>query len=1120
MANFERNLIYKIYQEDDTFVGVLDDVVSDLSIQRQINGGDSEFSFVLDRKMDDFDEDTSIKFNNRVKIYLKDSYNTAGTKLVANGYIVTYSPYLKGKQEGVEVTCLSAVSKLSNDFYRTGTAAAASDLGVELTSQRVDQMMQAIINHYRSTESNTMITNDFTEVDATTDNSGTPFSFDHRFFNMKHLDALREVSKFLPRNKSGGYWFYWRINTDGDLVVKNISATADHSFIISSHITEITGEKTIQGMVNRVYFWNEKGTVDPDYLKLTSDDLTSQGDHDIIADYMTDSKITNPNAASLLADSKVYDKKDPKVRIKLTLNGNYDLASIEPGQTCQILNAKENPYKIGSDGVLVIQSVQYEVDSVVLELSEAADNFEDIVENERQRLDKEMTWYGYITQALTAAQLGPANRSWSTDIAFSATSGADAYRQVDWTAGIVYLPTSSGSDAGKRVIDSGNTGLMSAATDYYIYLDEETINTSASNVVTGTGVIKEGGDVLTDSGKSWSNDQYKGYIVTIGGQTKIIRSNTATVLSIEDRWTISDQSSAYAIKKMTFDVTSDKTIISDLTKVIFSNVRANTDTNSEVLIATSQGASSTTNYNYDGATNIAKRSIIADRIVANAITANEINTGAINIGDWAGDLSDISDGGGFEKSTANQNTGGTRGYNGLSASYKITKGFVESDLDAIGLPANGIRIDSSGIYGRKSSVTTFYINSSGDAYFKGTIGASVISGGTITGSLIKTSNTGTRVELNEDDNALYVYYNGSKEFELLGNYMNIYYAGDLAGQISGGAANILVIAANNDAAIFFARTAGNVGNFSPAPSMTLDLGNSSYNYDDIYFDTWKKGATTYLDAGTTLDCFVDFLPSATDSKDLGSPSYNWNALNVKNIITSSLVQIDQDIWQASTYSLLVSNNSAGANSGKVLAEFYDEYSEATEIEKVSSSYLLISETEAKVIILKNLKEEALGKINAVRKDTGRFICSTEEERTLKLQKYEDKILVERDWTDSVNFDYERERYSKLDKGTVLAFSDDGVIPTQSKGQTNVMGVVSTLPCRTSYVENRGIRVTKSGHTFAKVKGQCQSGDLLWTSNEEGCLEKANNPLVGQFVGRARETKTSEKVEVVPVDLTL
>ena len=627
MSNFERNLIYKCYSEDGTYIETLTDVISDLSIEKTINGGDGDFSFELSRKMDDFDEDVSIKFNNRVKVYLKDSYNLAGTKLVAYGYIVSYRPYLAGKKEGIEVTCLSAVSKLSNDFYRLGTALAASDLGVELLAQRADEMMAAIVTHYRTVETNLMI-NAPAGLTATTDNSGNPITFDNRFFNMKHLDALREASKFLPRNKTAGYWFYWRINTVGDLVVKNVSAIAEHTFLISKHVKEISGQKTIEGVINRVYFWNEKGTVDPDYLKMTVDDTTSQTNYDVIADYITDSKITNTNAATLLSESRVYDKKDPSVQVTVALNGEYDLASIEPGQTCQILNLKNNPYKFGSDAVLVIHSIKYGVDHATLELSKAADNFEDIVEEERQRLDKEMTWYGYITQQLTAAQLGPANRTWSTDIIFTATTGGNAYRQVDWTAGTVYLPTSSGSAAGKRVIVAGNTGLMTPATDYYIYLDEETFNISASTVVSGTGIVKLGGDVLGDSSKSWSNDQYKGYIVTIGGQTKIIRSNTATVLTIEDRWTIADTTGAYTIKKMTFDVSSNKETVSSLTNIVFSSARASASATSEATFTTS---GPDPNLNIDG-NQIAKDSITVDEIYSGYIYAGTIDADQINVG--------------------------------------------------------------------------------------------------------------------------------------------------------------------------------------------------------------------------------------------------------------------------------------------------------------------------------------------------------------------------------------------------------------------------------------------------------------------------------------------------------
>ena len=69
-------------------------------------------------------------------------------------------------------------------------------------------------------------------------------------------------------------------------------------------------KKSIEGVVNRVIFWNEKGTVDPDYIKLTSEDATSQSNYDVISSYIADSKITTAPAASLLSASRVYDVVD------------------------------------------------------------------------------------------------------------------------------------------------------------------------------------------------------------------------------------------------------------------------------------------------------------------------------------------------------------------------------------------------------------------------------------------------------------------------------------------------------------------------------------------------------------------------------------------------------------------------------------------------------------------------------------------------------------------------------------------------------------------------------------------------------------------------------------------
>ena len=805
MANIKRKLIYKVYQEDDTYLGILKDVVSDLSIEKTINGGDSEFTITLARKIDDFEEDTVVKFNNRIKVYLQDSYNPDGDKLIAYGYIVSYAPRLSGNDENIEITCLSAVSKLKNDFYRTGTASTAAELGVELTSKRADEMMEEIINHYRLTETYSMLSNDYSNSDSTPNNDGSAISFTHRFFNMKHLDAIREASKFLPRNKSGGYFFYWRISTDGKLYVKNISTTADHTFIIGSHITTIDGRKTIEGVVNRVYFWNEKGTADPDYIKLTSEDVTSQNNYDIVANYITDSKITTSPAASLVSASRVYDKKDAKVKIKLELNGDYDLSSITPGQTCQILNAKNNPFVVGGDRVLLIHTVRYDVDTVTLEVSDAQERFEDVVEEERMRLDLEMTWFGKITQMLTAAQLSPATRAWTTTITFSATTGADAYRQIDWTAGTIYIPAGASGSAAKRIIDIGNTGLMSPGSTYYVYLDEDVLSTTAA-VVTRTGTSKQGGDTLTDDGSpGWSNDQYKGYVVEIGSQKKIIKSNTASVLTLEDRWTVADQSSqTFTISKLALSsTTSEETAMSD-NRIVFTNAAANTNTDSDAILVPNAGL----DIIVDGATQIAQHSIVAANLITTSvlITASaQIDSAVIQDAHITGTLTvshtdakctdpnadqtsvntsnDTSNVSGTPATTIE--TGANRGYNGLNTSYQIVKGFLDSHLNGVALPTNGIRVDSNGIYGRASGVTTFYVSNLGSAYFSGQLVSTSgnVAGWVLASTTFSKTTSLRKIELSSSVPHVKIAYNNSDVIQLavVGSEpkLEVYYGGNI-----------------------------------------------------------------------------------------------------------------------------------------------------------------------------------------------------------------------------------------------------------------------------------------------------------------------------------------------------
>lgn len=636
---FSKKLIFKIYNENEVFLEVLTDVISDISITKSINSGDGDFSFYLNRKIDDFDEGGTIDFNNRVKVYLQDTYHPNGDKLIAYGYIVSYSPYLQGKAERIKVECLSAISKLTNDFFREGTDISTAyqvvDLGRELTNRRADQMMTDIIDHYRSTETNSMISNDYSNVEATTDNQGNSIAFTTRFFNMKHLDAIKEASKFFAKNKEGGYYFYWRINTDGTLSVKNISTTSDHSLIIGRHITEITGSKTIENVVNRVYFWNEKGTADPEYIKMAFNDATSQTNYDIISEYLSDSKVTTETAAELLTYSKVYDLSKPKVLINVKVSGkNYDIASFEPGQTVKILNRKNNTFKIGSDENLLIHSIEYTPDEVTLELSDTPENFEDTVEEERQRLDKELTWFGKITQDIQATQLSPSTRAWTTSIIFSPASGANAYRIVNWSAGVVYIPGGSSGETAKRVIAAGTTNSMDADKDYLIYLDELTLPTDSVSQASGTVIFKQGGEVAVDSSKSWTIDQWKGYVIEANSEKQIIKSNTATVLTLEDKWNSADGSYSYNIYKHQLQTTNDPETAVSESRLVFTNARAATDssssylTNSSAIIVPIRASS----ININGETQIAPNSIPPTRLHVDELSAITANMGTLTAG--------------------------------------------------------------------------------------------------------------------------------------------------------------------------------------------------------------------------------------------------------------------------------------------------------------------------------------------------------------------------------------------------------------------------------------------------------------------------------------------------------
>lgn len=119
----------------------------------------------------------------------------------------------------------------------------------------------------------------------------------------------------------------------------------------------------------------------------------------------------------------------------------------------------------------------------------------------------------------------------------------------------------------------------------------------------------------------------------------------------------------------------------------------------------------------------------------------------------SGDLDDLADGSTYFRSTANQNTGGTRAYNALDSSFDYIRSLSTQNIVVSGTnPTNGLVIDSAGVRAYDGGALTLEISAStGSSTWSGDMETSgqVIATGTSTlagaesASIIAVPDTGT-----------------------------------------------------------------------------------------------------------------------------------------------------------------------------------------------------------------------------------------------------------------------------------------------------------------------------------------------------------------------------------------
>ena len=348
----------KIYQPNGSYINTLSDVTFN-GFTKLMNGGLGNCGFTLARKIDDFKELEEIYYNYRVEIYVIDKDTSSEGKKIYSGFIISYNPFIDGKKEGINFSCMGYWSKLTSSILKNGTA-------IEITYNSTDPaiMIKNIIDRYRIETNNPII--NYTNQSIT----GTGTTTSYTFNSKTYAEAIEKSRQMSP---SG---FYYYLDTDNILHFDGKPSLASHTFILGKHFKSINVEKTMDSVFNKIIFGN--GDSIPQIFKLYSDSnsISLYDDRWLIE---IDGRVTSSTTADAIGNWLLTKNKDPKIKTTIEIIDNndnesgYDIESIEPGQTCRILNVNSQLSSTFTDN-MVITKIDYNLDSAKIELeSEKAD---------------------------------------------------------------------------------------------------------------------------------------------------------------------------------------------------------------------------------------------------------------------------------------------------------------------------------------------------------------------------------------------------------------------------------------------------------------------------------------------------------------------------------------------------------------------------------------------------------------------------------------------------------------------------------------------------------------------------------------------------------------------------
>jgi len=313
---------HKVYDPDGTYNTTwAKEVYNTPQFVWNVNGGMGEMVIDLKRPASGYGENDDVKMGNRIETWVQDGDQEIGRR-VWQGVLNRYEPtVLSDGTEGTRVRAVSKLIEMQNRIVRDG----ADNTTVAKNSKDPSTMLTEIID---SASADSTLQKGDIELTGET----VSYEFNANTF----VEAFNIITKLAPQ-----YW-YWRLMPDNtvDFKVANYDEV-QHQFYVGKHVNNVRMTKSIENLVNRIYFM---GGGDPNLFK-TYERTSSQNEFGLREQFIKDERVTVDATAETISTRLLDELDHPISEIEFEILDNnidpvngYDIESLKVGQIIQIMH--------------------------------------------------------------------------------------------------------------------------------------------------------------------------------------------------------------------------------------------------------------------------------------------------------------------------------------------------------------------------------------------------------------------------------------------------------------------------------------------------------------------------------------------------------------------------------------------------------------------------------------------------------------------------------------------------------------------------------------------------------------------------------------------------------------